>query len=358
MLGLCLKNYCQFDGKYYQQVKGTPMGSPISGLLAELVLQRLEEVVIQAISPKMWLRYVDDTFVVIKNCEVERLHQSLNGVFPAIQFTREEALGDILPFLDVSVQRLSDGNLATSVHRKDSSAEIILNYGSNHPAAHKKAASELFFTAPFGTVAAGYRNGIRRSETHTRNRGPRYRSKEITKICPASFCGALHELVVGEVKYKRYLDLILVLTEGVSDKKLKASLIKEGLAATKYAVEKYPKNANCNTWYGVFLDLEGQQEGIKKRIENACYTVASLGKIERVFARAFFSAPPTSSYEEALGYFLKAENANNVCRIAQCYAKTGQGDKAKEYAAKVLEFTGEDEETKEAKKEAQYILAH
>ncbi|BHF69652.1 hypothetical protein SprV_0301269800 [Sparganum proliferum] len=39
MLKLCLNNYCQFDGKYYQQVKGTPMGSPISGLLAELVLQ-------------------------------------------------------------------------------------------------------------------------------------------------------------------------------------------------------------------------------------------------------------------------------------------------------------------------------
>nr|VZI18583.1 unnamed protein product [Spirometra erinaceieuropaei] len=102
----------------------------------------------------MWLRYVDDTFVVIKNCEVERLHQSLNGVFPAIKFTREEATGDILPFLDVSVQRLSDGNLATSLHGKDSRAEIILNYGSNHPAAYKKAAFELFFTAPFGTVAA------------------------------------------------------------------------------------------------------------------------------------------------------------------------------------------------------------
>nr|VZI32451.1 unnamed protein product [Spirometra erinaceieuropaei] len=130
MLGRCLKNYCQFDGKYYQQVKGTPMGSPISGLLAELVLQRLEEVVIQAIKLKIWLRYVDDTFVVIKNCEVERLHQSLNGVFSAIQFTREEATGDILPFLDVSVQRLTDGNLATSVHRKDSSAENILNYGN------------------------------------------------------------------------------------------------------------------------------------------------------------------------------------------------------------------------------------
>nr|VZI18284.1 unnamed protein product [Spirometra erinaceieuropaei] len=100
MLKLCLKNYCQFDGKFYQQEKGTPMGSPISVLLAELVLQRLEQDVVYTFEPKMWLRYVDDTFVIIKTREVERLHQSLNSVFPAIQFTREEATGDTLPFLD------------------------------------------------------------------------------------------------------------------------------------------------------------------------------------------------------------------------------------------------------------------
>nr|VZI36092.1 unnamed protein product [Spirometra erinaceieuropaei] len=115
MLKLCLKNYCQFDGKYYQQVKGTP----ISGLLAELVLQRLEQDVVHTFEPKMWLRYVDDTFVIIKTREVDRLHRSLNIVFPAIQFTREEATGDTLPFLDVSIQRRRDGKLATSVHRKD-----------------------------------------------------------------------------------------------------------------------------------------------------------------------------------------------------------------------------------------------
>nr|VZI14711.1 unnamed protein product [Spirometra erinaceieuropaei] len=145
LLKLCLRNYCQFDNKFYQQVKGTPMGSPISGLIAELVLQRLEKKVFQDLSPKVWLRYVDDTFVVIKNCEVERLHQRLNDVFPAIQFTREEAIGDSLPYLDVKIQRLSDGSLATSVHRKGSNSEIILNYGSNHPAAHKRSCVRTLF---------------------------------------------------------------------------------------------------------------------------------------------------------------------------------------------------------------------
>nr|VZI32274.1 unnamed protein product [Spirometra erinaceieuropaei] len=145
LLKLCLRNYCQFDNKFYQQVKGTPMGSQISGLIAELVLQRLEKKVFQDLSPKVWLRYVDDTFVVIKNCEVERLHQRLNDVFPAIQFTREEAIGDSLPFLDVKIQRLSDGSLVTSVHRKGSNSEIILNYGSNHPAANKRSCVRTLF---------------------------------------------------------------------------------------------------------------------------------------------------------------------------------------------------------------------
>nr|VZI14968.1 unnamed protein product [Spirometra erinaceieuropaei] len=145
LLKLCLQNYCKFDNKYYQQVKGSAMGSPISGLLAELVLQRLEHEVFQTLNPKMWLRYVDDTCVVIKNREVERLHQRLNDVFPAIQFTRKEAVGDSLSFLDVKIQRLDDGNLATSVHRKGSDSEIILNYGSNHPAAHKRNCVRTLF---------------------------------------------------------------------------------------------------------------------------------------------------------------------------------------------------------------------
>ncbi|BHF83803.1 Acyl-CoA synthetase member 2 mitochondrial [Sparganum proliferum] len=155
VLRLCLKNYYQFDGKYYQQVKGTPMGSPITGLFAELILQRLEQDVVQTFEPKMWLRYVDDTFIIIKASEVEQLHQNLNSVFPDIQFTREEATGDTLPFLNVSIQRPSDGKLATSVHRKDPSAEIILSSGNNHPAAHKPSFVHILFHRAYRVCNSG-----------------------------------------------------------------------------------------------------------------------------------------------------------------------------------------------------------
>ncbi|BHF69119.1 hypothetical protein SprV_0301216100 [Sparganum proliferum] len=41
---LCQQTFFAFAGETYEQVKGTPMGSPVSGLVAELVLQELEEI--------------------------------------------------------------------------------------------------------------------------------------------------------------------------------------------------------------------------------------------------------------------------------------------------------------------------
>ncbi|BHF66738.1 hypothetical protein SprV_0200976000 [Sparganum proliferum] len=64
----CLEAYFTFDGTIYEQVKGTPMGSPISGFIAEAVLQRLESLVFQYHRPKFWARYVDDTLVVGIRC--------------------------------------------------------------------------------------------------------------------------------------------------------------------------------------------------------------------------------------------------------------------------------------------------
>ncbi|BHF63187.1 hypothetical protein SprV_0200617800 [Sparganum proliferum] len=52
LLKLCLRTYSTFDGTIYEQVKGTPMGSPMSGFITESVLQRLESLVFQHHKPK------------------------------------------------------------------------------------------------------------------------------------------------------------------------------------------------------------------------------------------------------------------------------------------------------------------
>ncbi|BHF80784.1 hypothetical protein SprV_0702391200 [Sparganum proliferum] len=89
LLRLCHRTHFTFDGAIYEQVKDTPMGSPISGFIAEEVLQRLESLVFQHHRPKFWARYVDDTSVVIERDQVLTFQEHLNAVFPDIQFTME-----------------------------------------------------------------------------------------------------------------------------------------------------------------------------------------------------------------------------------------------------------------------------
>nr|VZH99380.1 unnamed protein product [Spirometra erinaceieuropaei] len=90
LLKFCLKTYFTFDGTIYEQVKRTPMGSPISGLIAKAVLQRLESLLFRHHRPKFWTRYVDDTFVFIERDQVLIFKEHFNAVFLDIQFTMEE----------------------------------------------------------------------------------------------------------------------------------------------------------------------------------------------------------------------------------------------------------------------------
>nr|VZI17664.1 unnamed protein product [Spirometra erinaceieuropaei] len=139
LLKFCLRTYFTFDGTIYEQVKGTPMGSPISGFIDEAVLQRLESLVFQHHKPTFWARYVDDTFVVIDRDQLLTFKERLNAVFLDIQFTMEEEENNRLAFLDVLVCRKDCGGLKTKVFRKAANTMQVLNFNSNHPISHKRS---------------------------------------------------------------------------------------------------------------------------------------------------------------------------------------------------------------------------
>nr|VZI18010.1 unnamed protein product [Spirometra erinaceieuropaei] len=138
-------------GTTYEQVKGTPMGSPLSGFIAEAVLQKVETLVFSTYKPKFWARYVDDTFVIIKRQMVKEFHDVLNSVFPDIQFTMEAEVNNQLPFLDVLVHRNPNGHLKTTVYRKATNTRQILSFHSKHPLGHKRSCVRTLY---------------RRAETH------------------------------------------------------------------------------------------------------------------------------------------------------------------------------------------------
>ncbi len=78
--------------------KRAPMGSPITKLIDETVLQRLGRLVFAVIAPKFRKRYAKDTFVVIKKDQVPSFHQLLNTTLPGIEFALEEPTNQRLPF--------------------------------------------------------------------------------------------------------------------------------------------------------------------------------------------------------------------------------------------------------------------
>ncbi|BHF62086.1 hypothetical protein SprV_0100506700 [Sparganum proliferum] len=133
LLNCCLKTNFAFDGTIYERVKGTPMGSPISGLIAEAVLQQL---LFRHHRAKFWARYMDDTFVVVERDQVLTFKKHLNTVFPEIQFTMEDEKNNRLAFPNVLCRKYC-GDLKTKVFRKATNTTQILNFNTNHLISHK-----------------------------------------------------------------------------------------------------------------------------------------------------------------------------------------------------------------------------
>ena len=121
------------------------MGSPISPLIANIFMEEFE---VQALSsfphpPSLWLRFVDDTFVINKAEHSQELLQHINNQDPHIQFTVEPTQQDSLPFLDTLITIQPDNTLSTTVYRKPTHTDQYLHWDSNH---HITAKQSVFNT--------------------------------------------------------------------------------------------------------------------------------------------------------------------------------------------------------------------
>ena len=141
LLNLCLTStYFQYNGKHYKQLHGTAMGSPVSVVVAEIVMQNIEE---QALATykrtlPLWLRYVDDTFTAVNKDEIDDFHEHLNRQNVDMQFTKEIEENGKIPFLDCLVTRNNNDNkLSTTVYRKPTHTDRLLDQSSYNPTSHK-----------------------------------------------------------------------------------------------------------------------------------------------------------------------------------------------------------------------------
>ena len=85
------------------------MGSPVSPVVANLYMEVYviddSALSISTVPPKIWRRYVDDNFVIIKKDRVSAFHDTVNSIDPKISFTIETNNNCQIAFSDTPVTR-------------------------------------------------------------------------------------------------------------------------------------------------------------------------------------------------------------------------------------------------------------
>lgn len=135
MLRFVLADCAQFnyDSETYSQTRGIAMGSPISPLIAKLVMSDL----VHTQAPKLLIKpnfikvYVDDTACCIDGIALQSTLDILNAYHRDIQFTMELENDGKINFLDVTLIRKSNC-IITNWYKKPFASDRLLNYFSEH----------------------------------------------------------------------------------------------------------------------------------------------------------------------------------------------------------------------------------
>ena len=136
LLEMCLKStYFSYGGSFYERKEGAAMGSPVSAVVANLYMEFFEELALETAPtrPRLWKRYVDDTFCILRKGSTEELLHHLNRVRLTIKFTVEWEEDGTLPFLNTLLRRREDGSLDISIYRKPTHTDQYLHFQSHHP---------------------------------------------------------------------------------------------------------------------------------------------------------------------------------------------------------------------------------
>ena len=139
---LCVTNIqFMFNQKYYRQIDGVAMGSPLGPILANIFVGHIEKQVINNDIDGILFygRYVDDTIVVADSKQaISALALRLDSINPSIKFTVEyENENGVLPFLDILITKTID-KFTFGWHHKDTWCGSMLHFNSFVPFSWKR----------------------------------------------------------------------------------------------------------------------------------------------------------------------------------------------------------------------------
>jgi len=126
------------------------MGTPSSGLTAEIFLQHIEHTHLAHLTHKHriinYCQYVDDILLMYDSTHtsIQMILEDFNALHPKLQFTAEAEKDHTLNYLDISIHR-TPTNIKTAIYRKPTFTDTIIPYTSNYPTHHKYTTARFLF---------------------------------------------------------------------------------------------------------------------------------------------------------------------------------------------------------------------
>jgi len=132
--------FFKFDDKFYKQIFGTPMGSPLSPIVANMVLQDLERKALDGLnfSVPLYFRYVDDILIGAPQDKIQLIFEHFNSMHDRLKFTLELSNDNSINFLNLNIS-IMNNQFAFDLYYKPTFSGRYLNFLSNHPLNQKRS---------------------------------------------------------------------------------------------------------------------------------------------------------------------------------------------------------------------------
>ena len=212
LIGLILSsNTLRFISRFFHQVKGTAMGTPMAVNFANLFMAKFEEEMLaeyekqHGLKPNTWLRYIDDIFFIWCGTE-ESLKHFINfcntfaeqsNMKSTIKFTSHYSKSSVR-FLDISVN-LINSKVVTTLYTKPTASHDYLHRSSYHVQHILKSLplSQFIRIRRICTNLSDYWKNTNEFIQHFKNRG--YKENDLRKCAQAVSIRDREELLT----YKR-----------------------------------------------------------------------------------------------------------------------------------------------------------
>ena len=143
------ESFFMFNNKFYKQIDGVAMGSPLGPALANIFMCNFENKWLKdcphSLKPVFYRRYIDDIFVLFSSLDqAEKFKKYLSSKHPNINFSLEKETEGRLSFLDVNIFR-EKGKFVTSVYRRKTFSGVYTNFDGFIPETYKTGLIKSLF---------------------------------------------------------------------------------------------------------------------------------------------------------------------------------------------------------------------